>query len=71
MYILQDRREDVCTSVQEYYLVALSQPRTERLAELQLDANGKSLASKMVGALVRVVLVNDSRDVIFSSYASM
>ena len=37
--------------MQEYYLVALSQPRSERLAELHLDSNGKSLAAKMVGCL--------------------
>ena len=34
--------------LQEYYLVALSQPRAERLADLQMDAQGKSLAAKMV-----------------------
>ena len=34
--------------LQEYYLVALSQPRAERLADLQLDSQGKSLAAKMV-----------------------
>ena len=33
---------------QEYYLVALSQPRAERLAELHMDGAGKSLAAKMV-----------------------
>jgi len=38
----------VLSALQEYYLVALSQPRAERLADLQMDAQGKSLAAKMV-----------------------
>ena len=47
-FCLKTARKESSSPVQEYYLVALSQPRSERLAELQIDVNGKSLASKMV-----------------------
>lgn len=61
--------------MQEYYLVALSQPRTERLAELGSDSHGRSLAAKMVGVQTEVVLgdcllLQSSIYLLFQHYSS-